>query len=68
VIGWFKFFEKIALDPSLVPASYLPHISSILSEDIKYEEDMRAYFKRFRKLLCIPEIKMEQSKILRLKS
>jgi hypothetical protein len=37
-----------------------------LSEDIKYEEDLGAYFKRFRKLLCIAEIKMEQSKILRL--
>jgi hypothetical protein len=26
-----NFFEKIALDPSLVPSPYLPHSYSILS-------------------------------------
>jgi hypothetical protein len=32
VIVCFNFLEKIALDPSLVPASYLLHFESVLSD------------------------------------
>ncbi len=32
MIVFFIFFEKIILDPSLVPTPYLPHFESALSD------------------------------------
>ncbi len=66
--GWaivcFKFFEKITLDSSSVPAPYLPHFYSVLSY---LKPDGCANY-GFTKLLCIPNAKMQPSKTLRLKS
>jgi len=55
VIVCFNFFEKIALDLSLVPALYLPHFESVLS-DLKLGGCVNL---GFTKILCILEVKME---------
>lgn len=56
----FKYFGKIALDPSLVAASYLPHFGFVLT-DLKLDGCAN---KGFTKIICIQKVKIQSLKIL----